>query len=55
MELTREDWAEIYYALDSKRVLVVQGGYGHQSAWAGHLADIMEKIGPDGRNMTEGE
>lgn len=40
--LTREDWVEIYYALDSKMI------NKEQTRWAKHLKRIMDKIGPDG-------
>ena len=49
--LTREDWEEIYYALEYKQ--------GHHPAasvdeeWAGHLENIMLKIGVDGCQMLE--
>lgn len=53
-ELTREDWTEIYYALDSKKKDIVAGKLGAPCLeWAGHLGDIMEKIGPDGENMQQ--
>jgi hypothetical protein len=45
-----EDWTEIYYALDFKlnhSPAVVGDG-----KWIAHLKDIIEKIGPDGKNMT---
>ena len=56
MRLSREDWAEIYYALDSKRTLILEGKYDDDEdtadtvlqEWAAHLEGIMEAIGPDG-------
>jgi hypothetical protein len=51
-QLTKEDWAEIYYALDSKIASAVVGG---DKGWKGHLANIMETIGPDGCNMVDEE
>jgi hypothetical protein len=57
-ELTKEDWVEIYYALDSKAKAVKDGEYtgdkAHARRWASHLREIMTKIGPDGENMTGG-
>jgi hypothetical protein len=48
MMLTNDDWVEVYYALDSKlRSVTVDG----DRRWKAHLKEIIEKIGPDGRNM----
>ena len=52
--LKREDWAEIYYALDTKLIALRRGDYGpeiepHQDArWIAHLEAIKRRIGPDG-------
>jgi hypothetical protein len=54
ISLTREDWSEIFYALESKSLAVRQGQYGSEDAsgadakWTGHLDALREKIGPDG-------
>jgi hypothetical protein len=50
-ELTKEDWVEIYYALEAKAAWTedVEG----DEAWTLHLREIMGKIGPDGENMIE--
>jgi hypothetical protein len=54
IRLTREDWCEIYYALELKSRAVKQGAFGAEEApgqdgkWAAHLETIMRKIGPDG-------
>ena len=54
INLTREDWAEIYYALEAKSRALVQGKYGPEdtpgqdAAWIAHIKTIMQKIGPDG-------
>jgi len=48
--LTREDWIEIYYALRDKMESPAM-----DNVWRKHLARIIEKIGPDGENMSEGE
>jgi hypothetical protein len=45
-KLTKEDWIEIYYALDTKAYNIYE-----DAKWAAHLRNIMEKIGPDGENM----
>lgn len=43
-KLTKEDWVEIYYALEYK----LETFPDMDDAWTGHLEDIMEKIGVDG-------
>jgi hypothetical protein len=64
LTLSREDWAEIYYALDTKAKLIEDGEYGcceHKETpdggdcpedcdgeWLRHLQAVMDKIGPDG-------
>jgi len=54
IKLTREDWAEIYYALDRKAFAVRRGEYapedahGQDAAWVAHIEAIKEKIGSDG-------
>lgn len=56
-KLTKEDWTEIYYALETKLTKVEQGEYGGSKAegkkWAKHLGEIIDKIGPDGCNMVK--
>lgn len=52
-KLTAADWVEIYYALDSKRLIVDQGDA--EAEWIAHLERILRKIGPDGKNMTGGK
>ena len=53
-EFTKEDWVEIYYALDSKAARVRDGEYSADKnlskKWSAHLREIMEKIG---QNITE--
>ena len=49
--LTNKDWAEIYYALEHKLTSAAVDG---DEEWIGHIKNIMETIGPDGCNMTEG-
>lgn len=50
ISLSREDWVEIYYALDSKIIHI--GEYNQvkkeQTRWAKHLKRIIDKIGPEG-------
>jgi len=59
--LTKEDWVEIYYALDTKRDQIENGDFGEGEGgdenedWIAHLDAIMEKIGPDGENMCLGQ
>lgn len=53
--LTEEDWVEIYAALDTKRNQIENGDFGEEDddeRWIAHLDAVMEKIGPDGENMT---
>jgi hypothetical protein len=42
--LTREDWTEIFYALEYKRDF----SPAVDSEWIGHLNNILDTIGPDG-------
>jgi len=57
MKLTKDDWIEIYAALESKERLIERGDYGegdHPSdndKWRAHLNLIIEKIGGDGSKM----
>lgn len=48
--LAKEDWTEIYYALEDKRNSATVAG---DCKWKAHLREIMKKIGPDGENMQE--
>lgn len=54
ISLTREDWAEIYYALEMKSLVLRQGKYGvedkagQDSEWIAHLEAVKQTIGPDG-------
>ncbi len=54
ISLTREDWSEIYYALETKSLALRQGKYepegepGQDGEWITHLEAVREKIGPDG-------
>ena len=54
INMTPEDWAEIYYALDTKSLALRQGMYdpetepGETAKWIAHLERIKKKIGPDG-------
>jgi hypothetical protein len=55
ISLTREDWCEIYYALELKSRELRKGKYGNEdymgqdTEWVTHLDSIIKKIGPDGR------
>jgi hypothetical protein len=54
ISLTREDWSEIFYALESKALAVRRGHYGSEEAtdadakWIAHLDELRQMIGPDG-------
>lgn len=54
ISLTREDWCEIYNALETKLLALRQGKYGPEdepgqdARWIAHLEAIKRKIGPDG-------
>ncbi len=54
ISLTREDWSEIYYALETKSLALRQGKYGPEdepgqdAEWINHIEAVIEKIGPDG-------
>lgn len=58
ISLTAEDWAEIYYALETKSWALKQGHYdpedmpGEDARWIAHLAAIRRKIGVDGANAA---
>lgn len=59
IKLIREDWAEIYYALDTKSLAVRQGKYapedapGQDAAWIAHIEAIKKKIGSDGSTAAD--
>ena len=52
--LRYDDWAEIFYALETKQVALRQGTYGTEvdigqdARWITHLQAIKRKIGSDG-------
>jgi len=54
ISLTREDWSEIYYALETKSLALRQGKYrpedepGQDAKWINHIEAVREKIGFDG-------
>ena len=47
--LSRDDWSEIFYALESKSLAVRQGQYGSEDAadadskWMAHLDELRQK------------
>ena len=55
ISLTREEWCEIYYAIELKSRAIRKGKYGTEdhrgqdADWVTHLDLIIKKIGPDGR------
>jgi hypothetical protein len=54
ISLTQEDWAEIYYALETKSLALRQGIYGREdktgqdAEWIAHIEAVKQTIGPDG-------
>jgi hypothetical protein len=58
ISLTREDWSEIYYALEAKSLALRQGKYGPEeepgqdAQWIAHLDAVRDKIGPDGTSAA---
>jgi hypothetical protein len=58
LSLTREDWSEIYYALEAKSSALRQGKYGPEeepgqdAEWIAHLDAVREKIGSDGTSAA---
>ncbi len=59
IRLTRKDWAEIYYALETKWLGLRQGKYGREdrarqdAEWIAHLEAVMQTIGPDGATAAQ--
>lgn len=56
VELTKEDWEEIYYALETKRTRIADGEYGDgeiDQEWIEHLDKIMRKIGLEGEDAAK--
>lgn len=59
IRLTRDDWCEIYYALETKSRALRNGQYppedesGQDAEWIAHLEMIREKIGADGTNAAD--
>jgi hypothetical protein len=45
IELTAEDWEEIYYSIAYK---LTSPAIGRDQSWIGQMKEIMDKIGPDG-------
>lgn len=60
MQLSTEDWVEIWCALSSKAHQLRNGDFGESDGdcdvegWAAHLESIMERIGEDGEHAVEG-
>jgi len=54
ISLTREDWSEIYYALETKSLALRQGRYGQEdrpsqdAEWIAHIEAVKQTIGADG-------
>jgi hypothetical protein len=57
--LTADDWQEIYYALETKRIGIKEGKFGpedepgHNKKWIAQLESIEAKIGPDGEEAAK--
>ena len=58
ISLTREDWSEIYYALETKSLALRQGRYGPEdkpgqdAEWIAHIEAVKQTIGPDGASAA---
>jgi hypothetical protein len=54
IDLSRGDWAEIYYALDSKVNLIAEGSPRDRLSkrWIKQLKAIKDAIGPDGETAA---
>lgn len=54
ISLTQEDWAEIYYALETKSLALRRGEYrpedrpSQDAEWIAHIEAVKQAIGPDG-------
>lgn len=54
LDLANKDWAEIFYALETKLHSLRHGRFGveiepgQDAKWIAHLSKLMRKIGPDG-------
>jgi len=59
ISLTREDWAEIYYALETKSLALRQGKYapedkrGQDAEWIAHIETVKQTIGSDGATAAQ--
>ena len=59
ISLTREDWSEIYYALETKARALRQGKYGPEdkpgqdTEWIAHIEAVKQRIGPDGNTAAQ--
>ena len=58
ISLTRQDWSEIYYALETKSLALKQGAYGPEdepgkdAEWIAHIEAVKQTIGPDGKTAA---
>lgn len=50
--LTREDWAEIFYALEDKLTFLKETA-ADDKKWIAHIETIVDLIGPDGDDAAE--
>lgn len=59
VRLTQKDWAEIYYALETKSQALRQGKYGPEdkalqdAKWIAHIEAVKQRIGPDGASAAK--
>ena len=55
IDLSRQDWAEIYYALDSKVNLIAESSPKDRLSkrWIKQLEAIKDAIGPDGETAAD--
>ena len=55
IDLSRQDWAEIYYALDSKVNLIAENSPKDRLSrkWIKQLKAIRDAIGPDGKTAAD--
>lgn len=55
--LTKKDWIEIYYALETKIWAILNGHYGPEFQpgddvrWVQQIEEIKKKVGSDGQKM----
>jgi hypothetical protein len=59
IRLTRKDWAETYYALETKSLALRQGKFapedkpGEDTEWITRIEALKQTIGPDGATAAQ--